>query len=142
MGVGLYTFVYAGGYAYVRSPLLNVNRACQTCHRWPEQELKDRVEKIQTRFFDTRNIALNALLDLIHDIRDAKAAGASDQELADARNLQRKAQFYIEVLVSENWMGFHADQYSVKLLAEAINFCREGQLALRKKVRVVAAAKH
>jgi nitrite reductase (cytochrome c-552) len=126
----------------VRSPLLNINRACQTCHRWPEQELKDRVEEIQTRFFDTRNIALNALLDLIHDIRDAKAAGASDQELAEARSLQRKAQFYIDFLVSENSMGFHADQYSMKSLAEAINFCREGQLALRKKLNAVATARH
>jgi len=25
---------------HVRSPLLNINLACQTCHRWPETELK------------------------------------------------------------------------------------------------------
>ena len=29
---------------HVRSPLLNINRACQTCHKWPEDELKIRVE--------------------------------------------------------------------------------------------------
>ncbi len=117
----------------VRSPLLNINRACQTCHRWPEQELKDRVEEIQTRFYDTRNIALNALMDLIHDIKAAKDAGASDAELAEARNWQRNAQFYIDFLVSENSMGFHADQYSVKSLAEAIDMCRKGQLSLRQR---------
>jgi nitrite reductase (cytochrome c-552) len=116
----------------VRSPLLNINRACQTCHRWPEQELKDRVEEIQTRFYDTRNIALDALIDLIHDIKAAKDAGTSDADLAEARGYQRKAQFYIDFLISENSMGFHADQYSLKSFAEAINFCREGQLALRK----------
>jgi nitrite reductase (cytochrome c-552) len=27
---------------HVRSPLLNVNRACQTCHRWSEDELRER----------------------------------------------------------------------------------------------------
>lgn len=32
----------------VRSPLLNVSRACRTCHRWSEHELRDRVEEIQT----------------------------------------------------------------------------------------------
>ena len=32
---------------HVRSPLLNINRACQTCHKWPEEELKARVETIQ-----------------------------------------------------------------------------------------------
>jgi hypothetical protein len=35
-------------------------------------------------------------------------------------------------------MGFHADQYSVKSMAEAINMCREGQLSLRRKVDVKA----
>ena len=25
---------------HVRSPLLNINRACQTCHKWSEEELK------------------------------------------------------------------------------------------------------
>ena len=34
---------------HVRSPVLNINRACQTCHKWPEAELLDRVETIQTR---------------------------------------------------------------------------------------------
>jgi len=119
---------------WVRSPLLNINRACQTCHRWPEQELKDRVEEIQTRFFETRNLAMDALMDLIHDLKAAKAANASDAQLASARNFQRKAQFYIDFLVSENSMGFHADQYSVKSMAEAINFCRQGQLALRTEL--------
>ena len=32
---------------HVRSPLLNINRACQTCHKWSEDELKARVETIQ-----------------------------------------------------------------------------------------------
>jgi nitrite reductase (cytochrome c-552) len=122
----------------VRSPMLNINRACQTCHRWPEQELKDRVEEIQTRFFDTRNIALDALMDLIRDLKAAKDAGATDAELAAARGFQRKAQFYIDFLISENSMGFHADQYAVKSMAEAIDFCRRGQLALRRDVKSTA----
>ncbi|MGH9603895.1 MAG: ammonia-forming cytochrome c nitrite reductase subunit c552, partial [Terriglobales bacterium] len=36
---------------HVRSPVLNINRACQTCHKWPEEELKARVETIQERTF-------------------------------------------------------------------------------------------
>jgi hypothetical protein len=46
----------------------------------------------------------------------------------------------IDFLVSENSMGFHADQYSVKSRADAINMCREGQLSLRRKLDVQAAA--
>ena len=34
---------------HVRSPLLNINRACQTCHKWPEDELMARAETAQQR---------------------------------------------------------------------------------------------
>ena len=97
--------------------------------------MKDRVELIQTRFYDTRQIALDALMDLIRDIKAAKDAGATDDELKNAWHSQRTCGFYIDFLVSENSMGFHADQYSIKSFAEAINVCREGQLALRRDVK-------
>jgi nitrite reductase (cytochrome c-552) len=71
-------------------------------------------------------------MDLIHDIKTLKDSGAADAELAGARNYQRQAQFYIDFLVSENSMGFHAPQYSMKSLAEAIDFCRKGQNSLRQ----------
>jgi len=58
---------------HVRSPVLNINRACQTCHKWPEEELKMRVETIQERTFRLRNLAMAALMDLIKDVKDAKA---------------------------------------------------------------------
>jgi nitrite reductase (cytochrome c-552) len=57
--------------------------------------------------------------------------------LATGRGFQRRAQLYIDFPVSENSMGFHADQYAVKSVAEAINFCRQGQLALRRDVKTV-----
>ena len=122
----------------VRSPLLNVNRACQTCHRWPEQELRDRVEQIQTRFYDTRQIAMDSLMDLLRDIETARNAGSTDEELKNARQAQRTCGFAIDFLVTENSMGFHADQYSVKQFAQAINRCRQGQLALRSDVKSTA----
>jgi nitrite reductase (cytochrome c-552) len=34
---------------HVRSPMLNINRACQGCHHFAEEELKNRVEAIQAR---------------------------------------------------------------------------------------------
>jgi nitrite reductase (cytochrome c-552) len=115
----------------VQSPLLNINRACQTCHRWPEEELKERVEEIQTRFFDLRNEAMDALIDLIHDIQHAREGGATDAVLEAPRDFQRKASFYIDFVMSENSMGFHADGECLRVLGDAINFCRKGQLALR-----------
>ena len=116
---------------HVRSPLLNINRACQTCHRWPEEELKARVETIQERTFRLRNLAMDSLMDLISDLKVAKAAGKPDADLAAAQDFQRKAQFYLDFVEAENSTGFHAPQEAARILGESINFARKGQIAIR-----------
>ena len=116
---------------HVRSPMLNINRACQTCHKWPEEELKARVETIQERTFKLRNVAMDALMDLIKDLKAAKASGKTDKELATAQDFQRKAQFYLDFVEAENSTGFHAPQEAARILGESIDFSRKGQIALR-----------
>lgn len=123
---------------HVRSPLLNINQACQTCHKADEAELKFRVETIQERTFNMRNLAMDALMDLINDLQNAKNAGKSDQELASARDFQRKAQFYLDFVEAENSMGFHAPEEAARILGESINFTRQGQMALRGNVTATA----
>jgi nitrite reductase (cytochrome c-552) len=118
---------------HVRSPLLNINRACQTCHHWPEEELRARVDTIQTRFFSLRNVAMDALMELIQDLKEGRAAGRTDEELTSARDFQRKAQFLLDFVEAENSTGFHAPQETTRILGESINFSRKGQLAMRKK---------
>ena len=116
---------------HVRSPLLNINRACQTCHKATEEELKSRAETIQGRTFGLRNLAMDALIQLIDEIQKAKEQGRSDQDLAQARDYQRRAQFYLDFIEAENSMGFHAPEEAARVLAESINFTRMGQSALR-----------
>jgi nitrite reductase (cytochrome c-552) len=118
---------------HVRSPLLNINRACQTCHRASEEELKARVELIQTRTFGLRNRAMDAVLALIADIKAAKAAGAADTDLAAPRRRQREAQFLLDFIEAENSMGFHAPQEAARVLAESIDRSRLGQVAVRDR---------
>ena len=116
---------------HVRSPLLNINRACQTCHRLSEEELKSRAETIQGRTFALRNSAMDALVDLINDIKMAGEAGRNDAGLTAARTFQRKAQFLLDFVEAENSMGFHAPQEAVRILGESINYSRQGQVVLR-----------
>lgn len=120
---------------HVRSPLLNINRACQTCHKWSEDELKARVETIQTRTFQLRNIAMDALVELIADIKAAKDAGRTDAGVTTAMDFQRRAQFYLDFIESENSTGFHAPQEAARILGESINFSRKGQVSLRGVTR-------
>ncbi len=116
---------------HVRSPLLNIHRACQTCHKWPEEELRARVETIQERVFALRNRAMDAVVALISDLRAARQAGWPDERLAEARRLQRLAQFRVDFVEAENSMGFHAPEEAERIPAESIDFARQGQLALR-----------
>lgn len=118
---------------HVRSPMLNVNRACQTCHHWPEEELLARVQTIQERTFGLRNLAMDALVALIEDLEAAKKAGKPEADLEAARRFQRKGQFYLDFIEAENSMGFHAPQEAARILAESIDASRQGQLALRPR---------
>jgi nitrite reductase (cytochrome c-552) len=116
---------------HVRSPLLNINRACQGCHHFPEEEMKSRAEAIQARFGYARDVAMDALVELIGDLAGARKAGKSDADLALARDLQRKAQFYVDYVEAENSMGFHASGEALRVLTDAVDYARKGQLALR-----------
>ena len=117
---------------HVQSPLLNVNRACQTCHRWSEDELRARVHTIQDRTYQVRNVAMDALVALVADIKAAQASGAGDDRLAAARDAQRQAQFLLDFIEAENSMGFHAPQEAMRVLALSIDHARRGQLAVRQ----------
>lgn len=112
----------------VRSPLLNIARACQTCHRYEEREILARAEAIQTRNKGLMDRAEDALVGLFDTLKQAKANGASDQALREALELQRQAQWRVDFINAENSMGFHAPQESARILAEAIDFARQGQL--------------
>ncbi|MEK6711965.1 MAG: ammonia-forming cytochrome c nitrite reductase subunit c552 [Nitrospinota bacterium] len=124
---------------HVRSPLLNINRACQTCHKWSEAELKGRVEEIQERTHKLRNIAMDALMALIADLKAARAQGLQGPPLAAAQDFQRKAQFYLDFVEAENSTGFHAPQEAARILGESIDFSRKGQVALRGQVQPASA---
>jgi nitrite reductase (cytochrome c-552) len=142
---------------HVQSPLLNINAACQTCHKWPEEELRARVELIQDRTYALRNRAMDALVELIADIHAARgdsasagsASGAADaagagrrvspERIAEAQALQRQSQFRIDFVEAENSTGFHAPQEAARILGEAIDLARRGQLALRPPAAPLAS---
>jgi len=114
---------------HVRSPVLNIARACQTCHPQPEQELASRIETIQGRTRALLDRTEEALLQLFDSINEARNSGATDGSLEKALKLHRKAQFRFDFVAAENSMGFHAPQESARILAEAIDYARQGQVA-------------
>ena len=114
---------------WVRSPLLNINRACQTCHRFSEKEIQARVDIIQDRNNALMQRAAKALMDQFDAIAQAKKEGAEAKDLQLSYDHQRKAQWRLDFVAAENSMGFHAPQETARILGEAADEARQGQLA-------------
>ena len=70
-----------------------------------------------------------ALTDMLDAVATAKKSGATDAQLAPVYALHRKAQWRLDFVAAENSMGFHAPQETARVLAESIDYARQGQLA-------------
>lgn len=114
----------------VRSPLLNAAKACQTCHRQSEPELRARVELLQQRTSGLMDRGEVAIVALINDIA-AASTSVGDEQLTNARRLHRQSQFLLDFIAADNSMGFHAPQEAARVLGTAIDLARQGQLKLR-----------
>ena len=113
---------------WLRSPLSNINNACQTCHQQDEVALEERIVTIQTRTAELLRLSEEAILDAMDAIVAAKEAGATDAQLAQALQLHRRASLRWDFVSSENSTGFHSPQESARVLAMAIDFARQAQI--------------
>ncbi|MCL2736581.1 MAG: ammonia-forming cytochrome c nitrite reductase subunit c552 [Propionibacteriaceae bacterium] len=115
----------------ITTPMADINGTCGTCHLASDQVLQDRVTTIQNRFIESRDRTLDAVTQLITAINAAQNDGTTPQSQIDlAMTYHRQASFYIDFCYSENSYGFHAPDYFQRVLNEALDQARMGQLAL------------
>jgi nitrite reductase (cytochrome c-552) len=81
-----------------------------------------------------RDQAMDALVALIGDLRQARAAADTGKGYQEALRFQRHAQFYLDFVEAENSTGFHAPQEALRILGQSIDLARRGQLAIRPLV--------
>jgi nitrite reductase (cytochrome c-552) len=117
---------------WIRSPIQNVANACQSCHKMEEEKLLGRISTIQGRTAEQLREVETAIIAAIDAITAAKAAGATDADLAEARDFQRKANLRWDFISSENSTGFHSPQESARVLGDAVNFARMSQLSAER----------
>jgi nitrite reductase (cytochrome c-552) len=113
---------------HVQSPLLNIANSCAVCHRWGEDEIRTRVESIQTKVENARLAAEEALVRAHFDVAAAAQAGATPPDLAEARRLLRRGQFRWDFIAANNGMGFHSPQESMRLLGEAADLAQQARV--------------
>lgn len=117
---------------HVQSPLLNISNSCVVCHRWSEDELRNRVESIQDKVQNATFQTEEALVKAHFDIGAAMQAGAADEQLKEARTLVRHAQFRWDYISASNGMGIHSPQESMRLLGDALNQAQEARLIIAR----------
>ncbi len=121
---------------HIRSPLTDVESACGTCHNTSADALRARVSFIQEKVSNSLRRAEQSILALVDDIAAAKTAAASLDEaglnalLAEPREMHRKANMRWDFVASENSTGFHSPQEAERILGQAIELSRKGQLLL------------
>jgi nitrite reductase (cytochrome c-552) len=117
---------------WIRSPLTNLQQACQSCHNLPEKELKERVILIQNKTAGLLRKSEAALLSAMDAIKARQEAGVPEADLADALRLHRRAQMRWDYIFSENSTGFHSPQEAARILADSIDFARQAEIAALK----------
>ncbi|MHC4517374.1 MAG: ammonia-forming cytochrome c nitrite reductase subunit c552, partial [Planctomycetota bacterium] len=110
---------------HVQSPLLDIANSCAVCHRWSEEEIRTRVETIQTKASEAMMDAEEALVHAHFDIAAAAQAGVAEEDLKRVRTILRRAQFRWDYVSATNGMGFHSPQEAMRLFGESANLAQQ-----------------
>ena len=117
---------------FVASPLKYAEQACGQCHADVNYVTK-RVATIQDQTWNHMSRSEDALVSAIQAITDTAKLPAFDAtQLDEARELQRRAQFYWDFVAAENSMGFHNPEEALRILGEAIDYARQAELMARQ----------
>ena len=111
----------------VKSPLLNAEAACGACHT-DVGYVTTRVSIIQNQVNEVLLATEDAIIEAIDAIKAAADAGASDEQLAEARGLHRAAQLRWDFVAASNGMGFHNPEEVLRILANATDLARQAQV--------------
>lgn len=118
---------------WIRSPLLQIEAACLGCHRRETvATLTARVYGVQDATVALLGNAEKALTGLMDAIVAARADGATDAELADARGAHRRAQLRWDFIDAENSTGFHAPDEAARILRDAAAIADAGRQTLAR----------
>lgn len=111
---------------HINSPVLKADISCRTCHNIPEKELVQRVNTIQNRHIEMKDIVFDALVTYIKKLEKNQ----NHPKIEKLRKYHRDAQFLFDFVESENSNGFHAPQESARVLVKSLNLIREGEVLL------------
>ncbi|NMD01277.1 MAG: ammonia-forming cytochrome c nitrite reductase [Bacteroidales bacterium] len=117
---------------HVQSPLNNISRSCQVCHRESEEELRERVYQRQRNIKELRTILEKELVNAHFETKHAWDIGAKEEEMKNILKLIRQAQWRWDFAVAGHGNSFHAPLEVARVLAHGINKAQEARRLLTR----------
>lgn len=106
---------------WMTNPLLTPEESCLKCHDESAEVLTQRVKTIGDNTFRLQRIAGQTVAQAHQTIKAAMDAGATDEQLAQSRQLVREAQWYWDWVAAESSMGFHNTDKLMRTLGLSID---------------------
>jgi len=117
---------------HVQSPLAMIDRTCQTCHRETEETLKQNVYERQYKAVEVRNRLEKELAKAHIEAKFAWDNGATEEQMAEALQLIRQAQWRWDFGVASHGAAFHAPQETTRILSNGLDKAMQARLAIAK----------
>ena len=129
-------YMSKGGVKYtdhhIMSPLANIERTCQTCHRQSAETLRQNVYERQRKCNEIRNRVENELATAHIEAKFAWDKGATETEMKPVLDLLRKSQWRWDFAVASHGAAFHAPQEIMRILSHSLDFANQARLKVAK----------
>jgi nitrite reductase (cytochrome; ammonia-forming) len=129
-------YMSKGGVKYtdhhIMSPLANIDRTCQTCHRQSAETLRQNVYERQRKCNEIRNRVENELATAHIEAKFAWDKGATEAEMKPVLDLLRKSQWRWDFAVASHGAAFHAPQEIMRILSHSLDFANQARLKVAK----------
>lgn len=119
---------------HVTSPLRNIDRTCQTCHRESEEVLLQNVYDRQSKALEVRNALEQQLVRAHLEAEFAWKLGATEAEMAPVLKYIRQSQWRWDYAVATHGGSFHAPQEITRILSAGLQRAMEARLVIAKVV--------
>ena len=129
-------YISEGGVKYsdhhIMSPLANIDRTCQVCHRQDEETLRKNVYERQMKCTEVRDRAEAELARAHFETKFLIDKGATDAELEPVRKLLRKSQWRWDYAIASHGATFHAPQEVTRLLSHSVDYAQQARLLIAR----------
>ncbi|GAB6283372.1 MAG: ammonia-forming cytochrome c nitrite reductase [Ignavibacterium sp.] len=115
---------------HVQSPLNNISRSCQVCHREDEETLRKNVYDRQDKIKELLEIAETSLVKAHLEAKAAWDNGATEEQMKPILQLIRHSQWRWDYVAASHGASFHAPLECARILGTSIQKSNEAQIKL------------